>query len=138
MKSFVNSSLNHGDNETRTWRPLRWPSGSRTRRFEEATILIPSVEPTLAYQVSNSFALPKLPIQDVFEAIKGQPWVRRLKAKTLDHVRPGVRDYCSFHDNKGHWTSKYQSLRKYFEDLVQQDYVREDILVSGVSSKIER
>jgi len=55
-----------------------------------------------AYQVSDNFTPLKLPIQDVFEAIPGQPWVCHLKAKTSDHVRLGAKDYSSFHDNKGH------------------------------------
>ena len=44
----------------------------------------------------------KLPIQDIFEAIKGEHWVKRPEANTSDPTRPEARDYYSFHNNKGH------------------------------------
>jgi len=57
-------------------------------------------EPIRAYWVDDNFIPLKLPIQDVFEAIKGQPWVKHPKVKQNDPARLGTKDYCSFHDNK--------------------------------------
>jgi len=71
----------------------------------------PSAGFTLSLRVDDSFTPLKLPIQDVFEAIKGQPWVKHPEAKQHDSACPGVKDYCSFHDSKRHLTSECQSLR---------------------------
>jgi len=79
--------------------------------------------PLRVYWVDDSFTPLKLSIQDVFKAIKGQPWVKCPEAKPHDFARPRAKVYCSIHDNKGHRTSQCCSLRKYLEDLVQQDYL---------------
>jgi len=119
-------------------RPLHRHPESRTKRFQEATILATLAEHTPSYRVDDRFAPLKLPIQDVFEAIKGQPWVKRPKTKLHELIRPGVKDYYSFHDRKGHQTFQCQSLCKYFEYLIEQGYLREYILAPGASSESER
>ena len=89
-----------------------------------------------AYQVSDSFIPLKLPIKDIFEAIKSQPWVRRQDAKTHDPFVPERK--TTVHSDKGHRTSQCRSLCKYLEDLVQEGYLREYILTPGTSSETER
>ena len=88
--------------------------------------------------MDTSFTPPKLPIQDVFEAIKGQPWVKHPEVKPHDATRLGAKDYYSFHDCKGHQTSQCWSLSKYLKDLVQEGYPWEYVLTPEASSETER
>jgi len=87
--------------------------------------------------VDDSFTPLKLPIQDVYEAIKNQPWVKRPESKQHNLARPGAKDYRFFHDNKGLQTSQFRSLRKYLKDLIQQGYLREYFLTPE-ATKTER
>jgi len=63
---------------------LHWPPGSWARCFQEA----PMQGQPRAYQIFDSFTSLKLPIQDAFEAIKGQLWVKRPEANTRDPTHP--------------------------------------------------
>jgi len=116
MKSSANPSFNRSDDGVKTKSQHEDPSvdnqGHGQGAFKKRPFLQPQQSTLRAYRVDDSFTLLKLPIQDIFEAIKGQPWVKHPEAKPHDPARPGAKDYYSFHDSKGHQTSQYRSLRK--------------------------
>jgi len=64
-----------------------------------------------------------LPINEVFSAIKDQPRVRRPKPIQHDIVLLRAKDYCSYHDSKGHKTAHYRSLQWYLKELVRQTFI---------------
>ena len=51
-----------------------------------------------------------------------------------DSTLPGAKDYCSYHDSKGHKTAHYKSLWWYLKDLVRQGFFKEYILTPGAAS----
>ena len=108
MKSSANPSFNHSDDGTKLKPQQGDPSvnnqGFGQGAFKKQLFLHPQQSPFRAYWVDDSFTLLKLPIHDVFEAIKGQSWVKRPEVKPHDPAHPGAKDYCSFHDSKGHQT----------------------------------
>jgi len=77
MKSSANQSLNRGDDGERPKSHHRCSSVKNPGRgqgaFKKHLFPNPQQSPLRAYRVDNSFTLLKLPIQDVYEAIKGQP-----------------------------------------------------------------
>jgi len=105
-------------------RPLCRQPGLQTRCFQESAIPELPVESILSFTGGWQLTPLKLPIQNVFGATNGQPWVKRPEPKQHDPARPGAKDYCSFHDCKGHRTAQCRSLCMYLEDLVQQEYLR--------------
>ena len=109
MKSSANQSFNRNDNGTKLkpWHggPSVDVQGHAQGTFKKQPSLHPQQNKPRAYQISDSFAPLKLLIQDIFKAIQDQPWVSHLNVKMHDSVRLGAKDYCSFHDNKGHRTS---------------------------------
>ena len=123
MKNSANSSFNYSDDGTKL-KPQHEGlyvdfQGRRRDNFKKQPFSHPQHNQPRAYQISNSFTPLKLSIQDVFEAVKGQIWVKRPEAKTHDLARRGAKDYCSFHNSQGHQTSQCRSLHKNLEDLVQ-------------------
>ena len=76
MKSSANPSLNRGEDGTkpkpRHGDPFVDFQGHR-QGFQEAITLVHSTESTLSLLSIRQLHLLKLPIQDVFEATKGQP-----------------------------------------------------------------
>ena len=141
MKSSTNPSFNCSDDEAKPKTQHKEPSANNSGcgqgAFKKRSFPHPQQSPLRAYRVDKSFTPLKLPIQDVFEAIKGQPWVKHPEAKQHDPARPEAKNYCSFHDSKRHQTSQCRSFRKYLEDI-QQGNLQEYILTPGVSSETER
>ena len=104
MKGSANPSFHRSDDETKVKLPYGGPSvdfqGCRHGTFKKQPLLYPQQGQPRAYQISDNFTPLKLPIQDVFEAIKGQLLVKSLEANTHDPARPEARDYCSFHNKR--------------------------------------
>jgi len=67
----------------------------------------------------------KLLINEIFNIIKDQPWVRRLRPIQYNPSLPRSEEYCSYHDRKGHQPVYYWALQKYLEELIQQDFLKE-------------
>ena len=142
MKNSANSSFNRDDGGAKPKPQHGAPSidnqGRGQGTFKKQLFSNPQQSAFRAYQVNDSFTPLKPPIQVVFEAIKSQPWPRRPEPKPHDPSRLGTKDYCSFHDRQGHRVAQCWFLQKYLEDLVQQGYLQEYILVPGASSETER
>ena len=52
----------------------------------------------------------RIPVNHVLNAIKYQPWVRRLSRQLPQNPKGlGCREYCTFHDGMGHLTVDYIS-----------------------------
>ena len=84
-----------------------------------------------AYRTKEFFTPLKLPIKEVFQAIKNEPWVKRLSPIQSDPSRPGAKEYCSFHDVMGHMTDQCRSLRRYLESLIRLGYLKDFVLNPG-------
>ena len=69
-----------------------------------------SASPLQAYKLIEHFSLLWLPINEVFNTIKDQSWVMRLKPIQNDHTLPKAEEYCSYHDGKRHKTIHCRSL----------------------------
>ena len=76
----------------------------------------------------------RLPINEVFNAIKDQQWVKRLKPIQYNPILLRVEEYYSYHDSKGHQTIHCRSFLKYLEELVCQGFLKEYILTPGTTS----
>ena len=95
------------------------PSTTRVaaKALREETIPNPQ-SPLQAYQVDDNFTPLKFSIQDVFETIKGQRWVKHPKPKSHDSPRLEMKDYCSFHGWPGASDCPMLVPRKYLKKLV--------------------
>jgi len=60
----------------------------------------------------------KLPINEIFNTIKDQPQVRRLRLIMYDLILSGAEEYCSYHDGKGHKIIHHWGIQKYLEELI--------------------
>ena len=79
------------------------------------------------------FTQLNLPINQVFRAIQGQPWVKRPRLLKHDPTCPRVEEYCSYHDSWGFNTIQCCALKKHLEDLIRQGYLKEFILTPEAS-----
>jgi len=71
-----------------------------------------------SHRIHSKFSRWRLPINEVFNAIKDQPWVKHPKPFQYNHTLSGAEEYCSYHDGKRHQTVYYRSLRKYLKELI--------------------
>ena len=62
--------------------------------------------------MEEHFTLLRFSINEVFNAIKDQQWVKRSKPIQYDSTLLGAEEYC-----KGHQTIHCKSFRKYLEEL---------------------
>ena len=113
MKSFVNHFLKRNNNRedevaVQDLDPCQQSESGRTR-LQEAGVTDSLSKFTLSLQRQNNTL--RLPINDVFSAIKDQPWVRGPKPIQHDSALSEVEDYYSYHDSKGHKIVHYKSLR---------------------------
>ena len=74
----------------------------------------------------------KLPVNEIFNTIKDQPWVRPPKLIQHNFSLPESEEYCSHHDYKGYQTVHCWALRRYLEELVQHGFFKEYILTPEV------
>jgi len=74
------------------------------------------------------FTSLRLSINEVFNAIKDQQWVRPSKPIQYNLTLPRTEEYCSFHDRKRHKTIHCSSPQWYLEELVHQRFLKEYIL----------
>jgi len=100
MKYSANSSFNRGDYRAKP--KLQHIDSSAENQghgqgtFKKRPFSNPQQRLFRTYRVNNNFTLLKLPIQDVFEVIKGQLWMRRPKPKPHNPSYFRTKDYCSF------------------------------------------
>jgi len=80
--------------------------------------------------MEDYFSPLRLPINEVFNAIKDQSWVKRPEPIQYNPMLPGAEEYYSYHDSKGHQTVHCRSLQKYLEKLVRQSFFKECVLTS--------
>jgi len=82
IKNSANLSFNRSDDGTKPKPQHEDPSVNNQDRgqgaFKKRLFLNPQQSPFRTYRVDDNFTPLKLPIQDGFKAIKGQPWVRRV------------------------------------------------------------
>ena len=63
-----------------------------------------------AYKLIEKFTLLRLSVNEVFNTIKDQTWTMRPRPIPYDPSLPKVKEYCSYHDGKGHKTIHCRSL----------------------------
>jgi len=88
-----------------------------------------------AYGAEEFFTPLKLPIEEVFQAIKDEPWVKRPSPIQNDPSRLGSKEQCSFHDGMGHKINQCRSLWRYLESLIRQYYLKDFILNHRATSE---
>jgi len=127
-----NHSAKHSDDggksvSARSFRPCpRSEPGQPVSKRQVLLILSP--RPLQAYKLIEQFTPLKLPISEVFNTIKDQPWVRRSRPIQYDPSHPGAEEYYFYHDGKGHKTIHYQILRRYLEELIRLGFLKEYVL----------
>ena len=91
MKNSANSPFNREDeakSKSRHEDPSIDNQGHEQGASKKRPFSNPKQSPLQAYQVDDNFALLKLPIYDVYKAIKVNPGVKRPEAKPHDPARP--------------------------------------------------
>ena len=78
--------------------------------------------------------LLKLPIDEVYNTIKYQPWVRRPKPLLHNPSLFESEEYCSYDEGKGYQTIHCWALRKYLEELIKQGFLKEYVLTLKATS----
>jgi len=73
-------------------------------------------------------------INEVFNAIKDQPWIRHPRPLQHNPTLPEEEECCSYHDSNGRYTMHCRSLQKYLKELVRQGFLKEYILTLGAAS----
>ena len=96
--------------------------------------MILSASPLRAYKSIEQFTLLRLSINEVFNTIKDQPWIRRPTPIQYDHSHPRAEEYC-YHDGKEHKTIHCRSLRRYLKELIRQGFLKKYVLTPKASSK---
>ena len=89
--------------------------------------------PLRAFRTEHHFTLLRHP-NEIFNAIKDQPWIRHSKSIWHDPTFLGAKEYFSFHDSKGHQIAHYRSLQWYLKEFVCQGFLKEYILTLGAAS----
>jgi len=74
------------------------------------------------------------PINDVFNTINDQSWVRYPRTIQYNPTFSGAEEYCSYHDCKGHMTIYCWALRKYLKEFIQQGFFKKYILTPEAAS----
>ena len=73
-------------------------------------------------------------INEVFNAIKNQSWIKRLKSIQYNPTLPEVEENYSYYNNKGHQTVHCISLQKHQKELICQDFLKEYVLTPEAAS----
>jgi len=47
---------------------------------------------------------------------------------------PGVKEYCSYHDNKEHQIVHCRNLQRYLKELVRQSFIKKYVFTLGATS----
>ena len=82
----------------------------------------------------NITSLLRLSFNEVFNALKDQPWVRRTKPIKYVPALPGAEDYCCYYDNKGHNIAHCRRLMWYLKEFVRQVFFKEYIFTLKAAS----
>ena len=136
MKSAVNHFLKRSNDEENMSSQRDTPTHASNenrgqRAFKKQAFPILSPNSLRAFRVEQHFTLLRLSINEVFNAIKDQPLIRRPKLIYYNPTFPGAEEYCSFHESKKHKTVHCRSLRWYLEELVHQGFLKEYVLIPG-------
>ena len=67
-------------------------------------------------------------MDQVYNAIKGQDFIRHPRPLPPNPNGLGVEEYCAFHDGMGHHTMDCRSLWRQLQELVERGYLQEFIL----------
>jgi len=102
--------------------------------YKRQALPILSASPLRAYKSIEQFTLLRLSINEVFNAIKDQPWIRRPRPIQYDHSHPRAEEYC-YHDCKGHKTIHCRSLQRYLEELFHQGFLKKHVLTPEAASR---
>ena len=135
MKTFSNHSKKPGDHGGKSKSPHESSAHAQDRNwgqpaYKRQVLLILSLSLLWAYQSMDQFTLLRLSINKVFNAIKDHSWVRHPRPVQYDPLHPRVREYCSYHDDKGHKTIHCRSLRRYLEELIHKGFLKEYVHTS--------
>ena len=115
MKTSSNHSAKRGDDGGKSKSPHEASAHVQDQNREQSAYKIQALSifsPSLlqAYKMIEQFTPLRLPINEVFNTVKDQPWVKRLRPIQYDPSLPGIEEYCSYYDNKRHKIIHYRSL----------------------------
>ena len=65
----------------------------------------------------------KIPVDQVYDAIKGQDFIRHPRPLPPNPKGPRAGEYCAFHDGMGHCTVDCRSLQRQLQELVDRGYL---------------
>ena len=77
--------------------------------YKRQALLILSPNLLRAYKPIEQFTQLRLPVNEIFNTIKDQRWVRRSRPAQYDLSHSRAKKCCSYHDGKGHKTIYYWS-----------------------------
>jgi len=86
--------------------------------YKKQALPVLTPNPLQAFNMEQHFTPLRLPINEVFNIILDQLWVKCLKPIQYDPTVLRVEEYYSYYDSKRHQTIQCRSLRKYLEELV--------------------
>jgi len=87
-----------------------------------------------AFKLTEHFTPLRLPINEVFNAMKDKLWVRRPRLNWYNPTHPGAEEYYSYHDIRGHKTIHCYSLQKYLKEIIGKGFLKEYILTPKTAS----
>ena len=139
MKTSFSHTTKHGDIEEKSKPPHEAFAHSQDRNqgqpvFKKQSLPILPPNPFRIYNLMEHFTSLTLPINEVFNTFKDQLCVRRSRPIRYDPSLLGAKEYCSYHDCKGHKTIHCWTLRKYLGELIQQDLLKKYILTPEAAS----
>jgi len=112
-----------------------WIGGNPTYERQALSVISPSLLQTFKPTEHRSV---RLPINEVFNAIKDQLWDRRSRPIRYYPTLSKIDEYCSYHDNKGHKTVHCWNLWKYLKELIRQAFLKEYILTPEATSRLRQ
>ena len=135
MKSSANQTLKCGKNDEQSKSRETSTNASHSNQghpgYKRQALLVLSLNPCKTFKREKHFTPLRLPIDEVFNVIKDQSWVRRPKSIQYDLALPITKEYYSYHYSKAHQTIHCRNLRKYLKELVCQDFLKESVLTPG-------
>jgi len=110
MKASSNHSAKSGDGEGKSKFPHKAPDRNQDRHrgqlaHKKQALPILSLSSLHGSRSMEGFTPLKLPISEIFNTIKDQPWARHPRPPQHNSSLPGLEEYNSYREGKGHQTT---------------------------------
>jgi len=105
MKSSVNQSLKDNNDREKSKSRHKTPMHASNQNWGQPTykrqaFQVLSLNSPQTLKMEQHFTALRLPINEVYNAIKDERWVRHPTLIQYDPIIPEVQEYCSYHDSK--------------------------------------